>query len=846
MTLDIPSLCIVALIGPSGAGKSTFARRHFLPTEVISSDVCRGMVCDDENSLEVSPQAFGLVRYIADQRLSLGKLTVIDATNVQEGAREPILKLAREHDIFAVAVVLNVGEETCIARNKARADRQFGEHVVRMHHRQMKRSIRYLKNEGFRYIYVLDESEIESAVFNRAKLWNDRRDDRGPFDIVGDIHGCYDELVELLETLGYDLRDPKAVVHPAGRRVVFLGDLCDRGPKSPEVLRLVMGMVQAKTALCVPGNHDVKLLKYLQGKNVKLTHGLERTVEQLNAWRDSELFRDLPRFLDSLISHYVLDGGKLVVAHAGIKERYIGRSSGRVRDFCLYGDTTGEMDELGLPVRLDWAAEYRGKASVVYGHTPVAEADWLNNTINIDTGCVFGGKLTALRWPERETVSVACREKYADPGRPFLTTGSLNPQQVNDHLLDIDDVFGKRVIETRLASRVTVQEANATAALEVMSRFAVDPKWLVYLPPTMSPCATSHQGGTLEHPAEALAYFREAGVEEVVCEEKHMGSRAVVVVCRDEKAGLEHFGVEGTGTIYTRTGRRFFEDEPTERAVLAEVREAVSAAGLWEELKTGFMVLDCELMPWSAKAQELLRTQYAPVGAAAVAATEAAGSVLQAALARLPGDDLLRGLQARAQARHDAALRYVAAYQRYCWPVNSPRDLRLAPFHILATEGAVHTDKDHLWHMGLAHRLAAAGTGILMATEYKTVRLDDEQACTEAMAWWEGKTAAGGEGMVIKPRAFTHRGGKGLTQPAIKCRGREYLRIIYGPEYLLPENLVRLRKRGLAGKRSLAVREFALGVEGLERFVRKEPLRRVHECVFGVLALESEPIDPRL
>ena len=198
----------------------------------------------------------------------------------------------------------------------------------------------------------------------------------------------------------------------------------------------------------MPGNHDVKLIRWLHGRNVKLTHGLAESAAQLE--QESTLFRGRMReFLDGLVSHLWLDGGQLVVAHAGIKEEMIGRSSGAVREFCLYGETTGETDEFGLPVRHNWAAEYRGKTTVVYGHTPVVNAEWLNNTICIDTGCVFGGKLTALRWPEKELVEVPAGKVYAEPVRPLAGAGrgGLSLQHAHDDLLDLSLVLGKRIVE---------------------------------------------------------------------------------------------------------------------------------------------------------------------------------------------------------------------------------------------------------------------------------------------------------------------------------------------------------------------------------------------------------------
>lgn len=248
--------------------------------------------------------------------------------------------------------------------------------------------------------------------------------ERGPFDIVGDVHGCFDELAELLGRLGYGVEPEPGggpgwlVRPPEGRKLVFVGDLVDRGPRIPDVLRLAMGMAAAGTALCVPGNHDDKLMRKLQGHNVQIKHGLEQSLEQLEE-EPFSFHAAVRRFFERLPSHYVLDGGRLVVAHAGLKEEYHGHTWERVRQFALYGDTSGGRDEYGLPVRYNWGARYRGEAAVVYGHTPILTAQWQNNTIDIDTGCVFGNTLTALRWPERELVSVAARKRYSEPSRPL-------------------------------------------------------------------------------------------------------------------------------------------------------------------------------------------------------------------------------------------------------------------------------------------------------------------------------------------------------------------------------------------------------------------------------------------
>ncbi len=981
MNLKFPEFCLVVLVGPSGCGKSTFAARCFAESEVISSDRCRGLVADDENAQDASEDAFNLLHHWLDLRLKRGRLTVIDATNVESLHRKTLLEIAKRRHALAVAIVFDLPARVCIERNLSRPDRQFGPHVIRRQAAALRRSYYNLRREGFLESFVFkSESDVAAATIERTKLWNDRRDESGPFDIIGDVHGCRAELEALLAQLGYHPEAEAGFRHPEDRRAVFVGDYVDRGPDSPGVLRLVMQMAAAGAAYALPGNHDVKLMRKLRGREVQVAHGLELTLAQFES--ESEAFKEeVAGFLDGLVSHLVFDGGKLVVAHAGMKAEMQGRTSARVRDFALFGDTTGETDQFGLPVRYPWANEYRGSAKVVYGHTPVPEPEWLNGTINIDTGCVFGGRLTALRYPELELVSVRAARVYAEPSRPFLPLapedpphefgepeegvdyaprpsvyaivrngdgkvaaieaasgwflpgGGIEPgesveaalireieeeagvrtqigawicrareymvtedfgpiakeaeffeatfagkpyaavrwlsvaeatetlrhashrwavrqsmlpqtgrtaQQHHDDVLDLEDIAGRRRVETPWIPSVTIREENAFAAIEIMSRFAVDPRWLIYLPPTMSPSETSSREGFLEHPDEALAYFRDQGVDAVVCQQKHMGSRAVAMVLREPEVAVRRFGLAepALGTIYTRTGRRFFDDDATEAGLLDRVREAAERSGLWDELRTDWLCLDAELMPWSAKAQELLRRQFAPVGVSAIASLAAA----EAAFAKVPEAGELAG---RISSRRSDAERYRDAYRRYCWPIDSAEDFRLAPFHLLASEGAVHHDRGHAWHMEVARRLAE-GDSVLMATRNLTVELNDPQSADAAIQWWLDLTEAGGEGMVVKPREFVAKGPKGLVQPALKCRCREYLRIIYGLDYTAPENLARLRERAVFRKRSLALREFSMGLEGLSRFVRHEPLRRVHECAFGVLALESEPIDPRL
>ena len=847
--LTIPELSLVAMVGISSSGKSTFAKKHFLSTEVVSSDACRGLVSDDENSMDATGDAFELVNYIARKRLKRGLLTIIDATHVQPDSRKSILQAARDYHCMPVAIVINPSLATCIERHQSREDRDFSSRVLKNQFRQLKSTLKRLKREGFRYIHVLNSTEeIDQAEIFRQAMWTDKKSLTGPFDIIGDIHGCFDELVQLLEDMGYLIEKLGTghyeVQHPQGRQAFFVGDLVDRGPQNVNVLRLVMDMVNSGSALCVPGNHDVKLQRYLDGKKVKLNYGLEVTVEEIQSQPQSYR-EEVSEFIRSLIGHLVLDGGNLVVAHAGMKEAFQGRGSGATRAFALYGETTGEMDEYGLPVRYDWAREYRGKALVVYGHTPTIEAEFYNNTICVDTGCVFGGKLTALRYPEKELVSVEAKETYYESVKPLHVDGTLSNQHKDDEYLYLEDVTGKRFVSSQIGGNVKIEADRSAAALEVMSRHSVHPKWINYLPPTMSPPSTSKLEDFLEHPYEAFDYYKKLGVNQVVCEEKHMGSRAVIQIAKDVNSAKEAYGVTTgeQGIVYSRTGRRFFNDIALEQQFIEAFSATVTAAGLWDELDTNWLTIDCEIMPWSMKAIELIKQQYAAVGCSAKLANTALFDELKKAnKLGLDVSDLLT----TAEDSLANSIRFRDAYKNYCWSVESLTDIKVAPFHILASAAGSHVDKDHLWHMSTIAKLAECDETLIQKTAFHHVGLDDTKSIENVVQWWLTHTENLGEGMVVKPLDFVQMGNKGIVQPALKVRGQEYLRIIYGMDYLQAHNLERLKGRNLSAKRRLAFNEFKLGIESLRRFAKREPLRLTHECVFGVLALQSEPVDPRL
>jgi protein phosphatase len=351
---------------------------------------------------------------------------------------------------------------------------------------------------------------------------------------------------------------------------------------------------------------------------------------------------------------------------------------------------------------------------------------------------VFGGRLTALRYPELELISIPARRAYVEGRVNFVREHPLTSQQQNEDVLDLADFTGKRIIETGLMGNLTIREEDSAAALEVMSRFAVAPQWLVYLPPTMSPCATATAEGYLEHPAEAFAYFAEHGVERVVCEQKHMGSHAVVIVGRSAPAIRQRFGFlpeheVGLGMVYTRTGRRFFEDQAMEHGFLEHLTEVLSVCGFWEAFETDWVCLDAELMPWSFKGGELLVRQYAPVGAAAEVSLQAAQELI-AQTGRPELDVFGQTLMTRAA----AVAAYRDAYRRYCWQVTGWQNLRLAPFQLLATEGHTYFDRPHQWHLEQAMGWVLHDEQrVIISTSSRELNPSDPDECEVATEWWE-------------------------------------------------------------------------------------------------------------
>lgn len=850
MRIEIPDFCLVLLVGASGSGKSHLAHTLFSEDEVLSADHFRKLVSGDEMDQRSTEDAFECLYHIAQKRLDRRKLTVIDATNLHNWARNKALKFAQDNNCFCIALALNIPESECQRNNAARIDKRFAPRIIKHQCAEFTHSLKNLKKENFRQVHILNSrKEINELEISRVPLWTDKSSLHGPFDIIGDVHGCYDELCKLLRSLSYQVQeDQHMAIPPQGRKAIFLGDLCDRGPASVPVLRMVMNMCAADHALCVPGNHDDKLARYLAGKKVQIANGLECSVAELEK-EDKSFRKRVGEFLHSLVSHFVLDDGRLVVCHAGLPAKMQGRSSKAVREFCLYGNPTGNIDEYGLPERYDWTQDYDGIALVAYGHSPDLDTKVVNKTICLDGGCAFGGKLAALRYPEMEILSQPAMREYFHPKKPLVktTTAALPDAQI---------LLGRQCIETSLGINIIRDEERSLTALETMGRFAIDPRWLIYLPPTMSPCESSTLPDYLEHPLEALSYYANRGVKKIICEEKHMGSRAIAIICKDENAAKKHFSTvnEQCGIISSRTGRPFFT--PAQKAIqsvlLAQIRSALDSTAFWKKYDAEWLCLDCEIMPWSYKAQTLVNKQYAPYGIAGINGLEKSLEKLSQLDRRQRHDgsflteaeaSTMEALRSRLIEKRDSINAYNKVWQSYCQPVNGIEDIRLAPFHILASDKKVWSDVSHDRQLQIIEEHLGK-LPFFKATRNRIINLENEEEKSAACAFWADLLAEGAEGMVVKPLDFVPRQGNKLLQPALKCRGREYLRIIYGSDYL--KYIDKFKIRNISAKRNRALKEFALGLEALERFIRGESLPKVHECVFTILALESEAQDARL
>lgn len=861
--INLPHAGIVLLVGPSNSGKTTLINQliqeqQIFGSEVVSSDQFRVLVSDIEfidwnrrpkyeadalfnEYQQISKEAFEAMDYIIAKRCRLNKLTIIDATHLREYEREKYLQMAKKYHVPAIAIVLNLAETELLRRDLVR-DFPRGKNRIKQQYQHFKKTLRSIKKEGFRRCYIFGEEELQ--VLNVNRLGNPLLIDVGNgIDFIGDIHGCFDEFIEILSKLGYIENEEGYFIHPEGRKILSLGDVMSRGPRSIETLQFFQKHVTAGLAYMIDSNHGWKIARWLDGKNVKLAHGDENVKAEFDEYeikfgieeseRLKEQIRDL---LLEAKSHYIIqkNGVNLAVAvHAGIKDHYIGKQSPRISDFCRYGDTDG-IDDNGKPIRKDWSIAHQSSELILWGHDPRQHPLLVNNTLNIDQGVVFGGSLTAYRFPERKFVSVKAKEDYANvPDNPLKEWESkrLAPPNIAKFL------DGYSVL-TEQYGEIAIYADGTKSALDDLSHYTLPLEEIVYLPPTMSPTPKpSSLEGYLEHPNEAFEYYQANGVDTMIVEKKHMGSRGIMFLFKNKEAAKEYIGRETLGLIYTRTGRAFFKKELEEEIV--QVLNA-NMSSYFEKYNTDFVLMDAEILPWNLKAKELIMNQYAHVGEMALLDRRKLREQLEKAVET--GRDVVSWLEETDEKIHNAQV-FNEVYQKYYWETEGLAGIQIAPFHTLAHSNETFFDKPHTWHMKKNKEFSGL-SDLFVETEYRIV--NDEDSMKKAIEWWEEMTEDGHEGFVVKPEFYVARYKGKLLQPAIKVRGRKYLHIIYGIDYLQPENLSRLKQRNAGKKQRNALKEFSLGLEAVNRFVRRESLERYHECVLGVLALESDPIDPRL
>ena len=378
MDIRINDYTVIFLSGASYSGKSDFAEKHFSSYEVF---------IDREPEFREAH-------------------IVLDREQLTKEKRSFYMKKAREHQYMRIAIVLDLPMEDLLREAEGRTKETVIVSEVQGVHAFLKK----WQSEGFDAVYVINSTEeMEEVRLIYEKGIFDQREETGPFDLIGDVHGCLTELEKLLRKLGYCINSEGKWTHPQNRKAVLLGDMVDRGEDSVGVLRLVKKLCENHVGYAVLGNHDEKLLRYLQGNPVKVEHGMRSTAEQIELLSLEEK-EELKEFLADLSTYYIFDGGSLVAVHAGIKEEYLYRYTKEVREFCLYGETSGEIDAMGKPVRLDWTQGYKGDAIIAYGHIPYYAVRAFNRTYGVDTGCIFNNYLSALRYPEMEVERVRKRK----------------------------------------------------------------------------------------------------------------------------------------------------------------------------------------------------------------------------------------------------------------------------------------------------------------------------------------------------------------------------------------------------------------------------------------------------
>ena len=579
MEIKMPETSLVVMCGVAGCGKSTFALKNFKPTAVVSSDRCRAIVSDDEGNMEASRGAFELFYFIIEKRMEMGRLVIADSTALSYDVRKKLLGFAHSYNYHVVLIAFDVLFDTALKRNNMR-DRKVSEKVIQKQYRAFTRALKYIDKEGFDQMVIMGENEIEGITFSIASSQMEIADS-GPFDIISDIHGCYSELELLMHKLGY-YKDGDTYCHPEGRKVIFAGDIVDRGLRVIDTIKVVINMVSSGNAYYIPGNHCNKLYRFLNGRKVQVKNGLETSVAEfskLDRRGADKLKKDFIELYEKAPTYLILDKGKLIIAHAGIKENMIGKVSKEITDFVLYGDVNGELDEEGFPLRGDWAAAYCGKALIVYGHTPVLEPVFVNNTINIDQGVSIGGSLTALRYPEKKIISVKALSTYYTSGR---TAGKI------DRDIIPDDYEGAITVKVKDGCRIKIEAIEVAEAFKMLNSITAKLPWLVYLP--CFPHSLNSRG-IAEQIEEAFKYYRNKGVQRLIIQETNKDNSLVILICKDSSSSKGYFLDDSAGEIYSVYSKLSLDNVFKEK-IIQDLFDDLNSIGYFAENNTDFVIFE--------------------------------------------------------------------------------------------------------------------------------------------------------------------------------------------------------------------------------------------------------------
>lgn len=763
MLPEIAENALIVFMGMDPDTMRQYAHQHFPHIRYIDLEECYKLLSDENSDLTITDiEVFDFFLSWIHQRTAIGNPTIAGGNWLHRSQRKQLAEVASKNHVSLQLLLFTL------------KTKRASTSVKRFH-----AALQTLKQEGFKKIIALDhESQLNAPAFHRKPLAVNLRHLSGPFDIIGDVHGCFDELRQLLHQLGHTLTYEKAawgIDHPQKRKLIFVGDLADRGPKSVDTLTFVMDLTLAHKAYAIKGNHDDKLFRYLKGNNIAAQHGLETTIVELEH-QEKAFHQRLYHFLKNLPAHLVLDRGNLVVTHAAIHARYIGKEDPVIEQFCMYGPTTGKLDENGFPERLRWQEDYDGKAWVVYGHTPVLTAAWQGNTVNIDTGAVYGNGLTALRYPEWTTVFQPSFHTYAPSKRLEIKPSDLPAPDWNNMAIPAE---GEGVaLEGPDEHGIFIDPASVNNARVYFTNLALPLQALPYLPPSypLTPVLASKEIG---NPIPAIEKYAAAGVTALTAELQPAGQKCVILIVKDPHTAVVHFALKSfKGSILQPNGMPVFENDVLTDRCLDQLHHMLTAANWWELFRSNWFVFEAfiqhsgytriplsyyrrHLLPWLKETQHLNDTLPH-----AQAKGEAFENLKTYWSERVTWDD-----------------DYNTCYEQFNQPCTKLLAPVIWPSVLVASSTQVFLGQPVNWHFKTLQTLVNKAPELLLSVPQFQIQVAQETDWEMAENHWRSLDPNTWEGIVIKPaRNANHK-----LLPGLLCRAHPLHLLYLGPSMLAPE-----------------------------------------------------------